>query len=78
MGNDILHVRMQAPAAGRINGAAAIPTAAAAGSEAKNTMDPVQRECWSIYNNPDALAGETGISVDEVEFPVSCIMSMCI
>ena len=65
---------MQAPAAGGMNGTAAIPAAPAVGNDAVSSMEPVQRECWSIYNNPDAQARESGISIDEVKslFPVKC------
>lgn len=59
---------MQAPAASRMNGGGAVPAAAGMAPDAVNNMDPVQRECWSIYNNPEAQARDTGISIDDVSF----------
>ncbi|KAL3140054.1 hypothetical protein ABBQ38_004334 [Trebouxia sp. C0009 RCD-2024] len=55
-----------APAASRMNGGGAVPAAAGMAPDAVNNMDPVQRECWSIYNNPEAQARDTGISIDDV------------
>lgn len=66
MSSNTVNACSQAPAAGGMNGAAAIPAAAAMGNDAVSSMEPVQRECWSIYNNPDAQARESGISIDEV------------
>lgn len=56
-----------------MNGAGAVPAAAGMAPDAVNSMDPVQRECWSIYNNPEAQARETGISVDDVSFMLPCM-----
>ena len=60
-----------------MNGAAAIPAAADVGNDAVNSMEPVQRECWNIYNKPNALARDSGISIDEVNSIISCAMSIC-
>ena len=75
MSNNTVNVCMQAPAGGGVTGAAAIPAAAAVGNDAVSSMEPVQRECWSIYNNPDAQARESGISIDEVTSVISCAIS---
>ena len=77
MSNNTENVCMQAPAGGGVSGAAAIPAAATLGNDAVSSMEPVQRECWSIYNNPDAQARESGISIDEVNSIVSCPTSVC-
>ena len=59
-----------------MNDGAAIPAAAAMGNDAVSSMEPVQRECWSIYNNPDAQARESGISIDEVNCIVFCALQV--
>ena len=41
--------------------------------DAVNAMDPVQRECWNIYNNPEAQARDSGISIDDVSFTLLCM-----
>ena len=29
-------------------------------------MTPVQKDCWAIYNHPDAQARDSGVGTDEV------------
>lgn len=72
--HNCVHVCTQAPAPSRINSAAAMPAAAAMGNDAVSSMEPVQRECWSMYNNPEAQARESGISIDEVTFMALCVV----
>lgn len=58
---------MQAPAAGKMNGGDAMPAAAAAATDSlTSSMEPVQRECWNIFNSPEANARDIGVGVDEV------------
>ena len=57
----------QAPAASKANSGAAMPAASATGNEhATIGMEPVQKECWHIFNSPEAHGQENGISIDEV------------
>lgn len=77
MSHSSVYVCMQAPAAARMNGGGAVPAAAAMAPDAVNSMDPIQRECWSIYNNPEAQAGDSGISVDDVSLVLCESVSKC-
>lgn len=62
---------MQAPVASKTGASAAMPAASAAGTDpVTSNMEPVQRECWHIFNSPEANARDTGVGVDEVPFSV--------
>ena len=58
-------------AGGRGNGAGASAVAANApiGNGITDGMEPVQRDCWGIFNHPDAQAKESGVGMEEVRVP---------
>ena len=58
-----------------MNGAGntAVPAnAASAGNGITDGMEPVQRDCWLVYNHPDAQARESGIGTEEVRCTIVC------
>ena len=58
---------MKAPVASKMGVSAAMPAASAVGTDSlTDNMEPVQRECWIIFNSPEAHARDTGVGVDEV------------
>ena len=36
-------------------------------------MTPVQKDCWTIYNHPDAQARDSGVGTDEVNCLMLCL-----
>ncbi len=72
---------MQPPAGSKMNGggSGAVPAGSAPVSDGLTSgMEPVQKDCWAIFNHPDAHAKETGVGMDQVTTHACSISTLAV